>query len=152
MDETMTVDEESVLLSRVAIFKNIGPAKRKLLAFTSRKMEFSPGQNLLRQGEIGDKAYIILAGEAEVLVNRNGGEIRVAKLGVYDLIGEIAILIDAPRTATVRAVTGVTTLEVSKDLFLRWVTEFPEIGIEVMRELARRLVRTTAQLGAAGTG
>lgn len=147
VNETMTVDEVSVVLSKVSLFKNIDPAKRKLLAFTSHKVRFSPGQNLLRQGEIGDTAYIILAGEAEVIFESNDGEVQIAKLGVHELIGEIAILIDTPRTATVRALTELSALEISKDLFLQWVNSFPEIGIEVMRELAHRLVRTTEQLG-----
>ena len=134
-------------MHKVSIFKNIDPAKRKLLAFTSRTVEFSPGQDLLRQGEIGDKAYIILSGEAEVLLESNDGEVRIAKLGVHELIGEIAILIDTPRTATVRALTELSALEISKDIFLQWVNNFPEIGVEVMRELAHRLVRTTAKLG-----
>lgn len=146
VNETMTVDEESVLLSKVSIFENIDPAKRKLLAFTSRKVDFSPGQILLRQRDVGDTAYIILAGEAEVVYEGKEGEIKIAKVGMNDLIGEIAILIDTPRTATVRALTELSALEVSKDLFLQWVNNFPEIGIEVMRELAHRLVRTTAQL------
>ena len=62
------------------------------------------------------------------------------------LIGEIAILCDVPRTATVKAVSEVVTLAISKDLFFRMVTEFPQMAVEIMRELARRLERTTSQL------
>ena len=92
-----------------------------------------------------------MTGEAEVLVEQTNGAISIAKLGTHELIGEIAILIDVPRTATVRAVTELTALEISKETFLQMVTEFPEIGIEVMRELAHRLVRTTNHLGKANT-
>jgi len=143
----MSLNEETVLLSRIPIFKNIDASKLKLLAFTSDRLRFPSGQNLFRQGDRGDSAYIILSGEADVIVERTDGQVSIARLGKHELIGEIAILIDVPRTATVRAVTEVTALEISKEPFLRMITQFPEIGIEVMRELAHRLVRTTARLG-----
>tara|TARA_R110002096_G_scaffold387380_2_gene581527 strand:- start:340 stop:723 length:384 start_codon:yes stop_codon:yes gene_type:complete len=118
----------------------------KLLAFTSERMVFQPGEDVMRQGEPGDSAYIILAGEADVFVATPNGELKVATLGCNDIIGEIAILIDIPRTATVRASGELTTLRIAKDHFFRLMTEVPEMGIEVMKELARRLERTTADL------
>ena len=51
-----------------------------------------------------------------------------------------------PRTATIKAVSRVTTLKIAKDLFLRMVIDFPTMGLEVMRELAHRLEKTTADL------
>ena len=51
-----------------------------------------------------------------------------------------------PRTATLRAVGELTTLAISKDLFFRMVSEFPQMAIEIMRELAQRLERTNQQL------
>ena len=51
-----------------------------------------------------------------------------------------------PRTATVLAVDRVTVLKITKELFFRLVNEFPQIAIEIMRELAARLERTNAQL------
>ena len=54
-----------------------------------------------------------------------------------------------PRTATVKATTKLTTLRISKDLFFRLVTEFPQMSVEIMRELAHRLEKTTTQLRAA---
>ena len=117
-----------------------------MLAFASEKLTFSEGQALFAQGDIGNAAFIIMHGEAEVITEGPGGEITVATLGKNQFIGEIAILIDVPRTATVRAMTEVTVLVISKDMFYRMVSEFPEIGIEVMRDLAHRLEQTTIQL------
>jgi len=67
-------------------------------------------------------------------------------MGRNAIIGEIAILCDVPRTATVRADSTLVTLRISKDLFFRLVNEFPQMAVEIMRELARRLEKTTAQL------
>jgi CRP-like cAMP-binding protein len=81
-----------------------------------------------------------------VLVATPTGELKVATLGCNDIIGEIAILTDIPRTATVRAATELTALRIAKDHFFQLVTEVPEMGIEIMKELARRLEKTTADL------
>jgi CRP-like cAMP-binding protein len=70
----------------------------------------------------------------------------VATVGKNDFVGEIAILCDVPRTATVRAKSALTTLRITKDLFLRMLMDFPAIGIEVMRVLAQRLEHTTERL------
>ena len=148
----MSLNEETELLAKIPLFANIDPSKRKLLAFTSNKLTFASGQNLFRQGDIGDSAYIIMSGKADVLIEGAKGEISIARLGKNELIGEIAILVDEPRSATVRVVTELTALEISKDTFLRLVAEFPEIGIEVMRELAHRLDRTTTRLGEVHNG
>ena len=147
----MSLNEEVDLLKKIPLFAKIEPSKLKLLAFTSEHLIFQPGELLCRQGDPGDTAYIILDGEADVLIDTPGGQISVAKLGKNDLVGEMAILIDIPRTATVKAIGPVVTLAISKDLFFRMVTEFPQMGVEIMRELAHRLENTTAQLREART-
>ena len=148
----MSLNEEVDLLRKIPLFAKIEPAKLKLLAFTSERLTFAGGQELFHQGDAGDKAFIIVQGEADVLVDSPGGELKVATLATNDLVGEIAILIDVPRTATVRAANELTTLAISKDQFFRMITEFPEMAIEIMRELAHRLEKTTSQLRAAMNG
>jgi CRP/FNR family transcriptional regulator, cyclic AMP receptor protein len=75
--------------------------------------------------------------------------INIATLGKYDIIGEIAILCDVPRTATVVAHGDLDTLRVSKEGFFHLVTEFPQVGVQVMSALASKLHRTTQALTAA---
>jgi CRP/FNR family cyclic AMP-dependent transcriptional regulator len=133
-------------LRNIPLFANIEPSKLKLLAFTSERIAYSPEQILCKQGEIGDAAYIIIDGEAEILVDTPAGPMAVATVGRNDIVGEIAILCDVPRTATVKAKTKLETLVISKDLFFRLIMEFPQIGIEIMRELASRLEATTKNL------
>lgn len=142
----MSLTEEVEALRRLPLFQRIEPRRLKLLAFTSERMMYQPGEDVVRQGEPGDSAYIILSGEADVLVSTPTGELNVAALGCNDIIGEIAILMDIPRTATVRASSELTALRIDKDHFFRLVTEVPEMGIEIMKELARRLEKTTADL------
>ena len=142
----MSLKEEVELLQRIPFFAQIEPAKLKLLAFTSERVGFDPGQTLFRQGDMGDAAYIIIDGEADVLVDTAGGDAVVATLGKNAFVGEIAILCDVPRTATVRAKGRLVTLRISKELFMRLVTEFPVMAIAIMRELAHRLELTNQRL------
>ena len=115
----MSLNEEVEALLSVPLFAKIEPSKLKLLAFTSERLTFPAGQELFHQGDPGDAAYIILDGQADVVVDTPNGEFAVAKVGKNDFVGEIAILIDVPRTATIRAETELTTLAITKDLF--WV-------------------------------
>lgn len=142
----MSLNEEVELLRNIPLFSKIDPSKLKLLAFASERVIFGAGQELFHQGDSGDTAYIIIDGNADVLIDSPGGELAVAKIGKNELVGEIAILCDVPRTATLRADDQVTTLAISKDLFFQMVREYPDMGIQIMRELAQRLEQTNAQL------
>ena len=145
----MGLAEEVEILRRIPLFANIDPPKLKLMCFASERVTFRDGEVLCRQGETGDAAFIILDGTADVQVERQEGTMSVAILTKNDIVGEIAILCDVPRTATVVAKGELVTLKVTKDLFFGLVKDFPEIGIEIMRVLAHRLEQTTGQLLAA---
>ena len=142
----MSIDQEVEILRNIPMFAKIDPPKLKLMAFASERLSFRPGQELFKQGDAGDSAYIVVEGEADVLVNTPNGALKVATLKRNDIIGEIAILCDVPRTATVAASTDLVTLKITKDLFFRLVTDFPDMAIEIMRSLAHRVEQTTAQL------
>ena len=145
----MSLKEEVDILRAIPLFSKIEPAKLKLIAFTSQRLTYAPGDELCRQGEPGDSAFIILEGEADVEIDTQAGRITVAKVVRNAVIGEIAILCDVPRTATITATAPMQALRIDKDTFFRLVNEFPQMAVEIMRELARRLERTNQQLRAA---
>lgn len=142
----MSINQEVELLRNIPLFAKIEPSKLKLLAFTSERLTYQADHVLCRQGDLGDAAYIIIDGEAAVRIATSSGEIEVARLGRGDVVGEIALLCDVPRTATVTAIEKLTALKITKEVFFRLISEFPQIAIEIMRELAARLERTNAQL------
>lgn len=146
----MSLNQEVELLRSIPLFAKIEPSKLKLLAFTSERLTFQPGQSLCHQGDIGDAAYLIVDGTADVIIEGDdGSQLTVAQVGKNAFIGEIAILCDVPRTATITATSRLETLRISKDLFFRLVNEFPTMAVEIMRELARRQEQTNIQLTAA---
>jgi CRP-like cAMP-binding protein len=142
----MLLKDEVGMLKRVPLFSGVEPAKLKLLAFTSDRVSYNAGQILFHQGDEGDAAYVILSGTADILVDSETGQIKVAKLEPNSIVGEIAILCDVSRTATVRAAEPLEVLKIRKDHFLRLLREFPEMTIEIVRVLASRLSHTTAEL------
>jgi len=144
-----TLSQEVEMLRKIPLFSAIDPGKLKLLAFASDRKVYKAGQDLFKQGEVGDAAYVIVDGVADVVVETDAGEVVVANLGENEFIGEISILCDVPRTATVRATGELQTLKIKKEHFLGLITQVPDLGIEVMRELASRLSKTTAELGEA---
>lgn len=145
----MLLNDEVEVLRKVLLFSGIEPAKLKLLAFTSERMNFAKGQSLMRQGEMGDAAYLILEGDADILVDNGDGPVKVASVGRNGFVGEMAILRNQPRTATVTAATEVSTLKITKDGFFQLIEDSPKIAVEMMRILAQRLEATTIDLTSA---
>jgi CRP/FNR family transcriptional regulator, cyclic AMP receptor protein len=142
----MSLQQEVDLLKRIPLFARIEPSKLKLLAFTSERLTFQSGQLLMKQGDMGDAAYVIMDGKVDIIIDTPNGPLKVAELGKNAFVGEMAILCDVPRTASVAATEPVTTLKISKDLFFRLVTEFPQMSVEIMRELAHRLEEANHRL------
>ena len=135
----MDVAREAEMLQNVPLFSSLSAPERKLLAFTSELHCFAPGEALMRVGEPADCAYVILEGEVEVLGTTSAGEFVIATLGRNSMPGEIGVLTDAPRTATVRAKGPVKALRISSEVFLRIASERPERALLVMRKLATHI-------------
>jgi CRP/FNR family transcriptional regulator, cyclic AMP receptor protein len=142
----MSLQQEFEVLRRVPFFAEIEPSKLKLLAFMSERAGFDDGKVLFRQGDPGDAAYLILDGQAEVVLESPTGPVTVATLGGNELVGEMAILTGAPRNATVRAKGRLIALRIAKDPFMRMVREFPNMAVSIMQELAHRVDSTNSQL------
>jgi CRP-like cAMP-binding protein len=143
----MTLETEVQSLRQVPMFRDIDPARLKLLAFTSERVNFAEGQKFFSQGDAADAAYVILQGKADVSLESAGGSaIKVAELGQNALVGEMGILSDSPLSATIIAAAPTTALRIDKRVFLELLTQFPQMSVAVMRELASRLEKMNAQL------
>ncbi|MDQ2916074.1 MAG: cyclic nucleotide-binding domain-containing protein [Casimicrobiaceae bacterium] len=135
----MDVSQEAEMLRKVPLFSGLSASELKLLAFTSQLLCFAPGEVLLRQGDPADCAYVILEGEAEVLGRTSSGDFVIAVLGRNSVPGEIGVLTDAPRSATVRAKGPVKALRVSPEVFLRLASGRPDRALHVMRQLSTHI-------------
>lgn len=137
----MSLQQETELLRGIPMFRSMDATRLKLLSFTSERVSFMPGEEFITEGEMGDSAYVIMSGECEVVI----GGVEVAEMGPNNLVGEIALLHQGRRTATLRARTPVTCLKLSKDVFFHLVRELPDFAVAIMRDLAIRLDQRSSQ-------
>jgi CRP-like cAMP-binding protein len=143
--QSLTRDVET--LRNIPLFAGLPTAKLKLIAYTAEIVCFEPEEVIVQQGDLPDGVYIIAEGEAEVWLTDTAGESRRLNLmGPHTLFGETAVLAQSRRTATVRAKDRVVTFKISNNLFLDLLRHSPDIGMQVLTLLAKRLERTTALL------
>ncbi|MEO0679075.1 MAG: cyclic nucleotide-binding domain-containing protein [Pseudomonadota bacterium] len=142
----MKFEAEVNALQRTPMFQGVDPSRLRLLAFMGEDRTFRDGEYVVRQGETSDNAYLILEGGADVVVEFVDTSSIVARLKESEVFGEIAMLCETPRTASVRASGEMRTLMFEREGMLRLLREFPEMAVEMSRSLAQRLERTTMEL------
>ena len=91
------------VLKGIPLFASLDQPKLKLLAFASEYHSFDDGESVFRVGDPSDSVYIVDEGEADVLIDQDGGEVLVNRLTKDGLIGEMGIFRNQPRSASVRA-------------------------------------------------
>ena len=97
------------------------------------------GEIFFRAGEGGSDMYVIQQGRVEVLVEQDGRETRIATLGPGDILGEMAIFEQEPRSATVRALGEVRAITVDRKNLLSRISEDPTLAFRLIRTLSRRV-------------
>jgi CRP-like cAMP-binding protein len=98
-------------------------------------LQLAPGDSLFREGEKGEKMYVLLEGEMEILL----GDFVLETVGKGALIGEMALIDDSPRTASVIAKTPCRLAEIDRRRFHFLVQQTPHFATHVMKTLADRL-------------
>lgn len=142
----MTIELEVQSLRQVSMFRDIDPAKLKLLAFTSERLSYDKGDVLFHQHEISNSTYVIIEGKVEVWLSAGNERIKVTELGEGAMVGEMGVLVDQPRSATIVAGSHVVALKIGREVFFDLLRQFPQMSLAVMRDLARRLDATNAKL------
>lgn len=107
---------------------------------------YKRGETIVRQGEAADCLYVIQSGQAEVVQDKDGREVRLALLGEQDFLGETAMLEHGIRSATVRAVSEVRAITVDKKTFLRRLHEDPSLVFRVLQKMSHRIRKLSTEL------
>lgn len=129
-------DTKVQALKRVPLFEGLSKKELVALARVTEDLEIPAGGVLCKEGETGQEFFVIVDGKIEV--TRNGRAL--AQRGGGDFVGEIALLEDTPRTATVKAKTKLRVFVVTRKDFLFLIDENPSVERKVMRALARRVI------------
>jgi NADH:ubiquinone reductase (H+-translocating) len=110
------------------------------------EQHFEPGEDIFRQGELGDRMYIILRGAAEVVRNENGQDIILAQLAAGEYFGEMALLHKTSRNATVRCTEAMNTLSIPKREFNVLSESLPHL-----KQNFEQVIKQRKSANAAGT-
>ena len=143
----MSVDDDVEVLRQIPVFSDIPAGKLKLMAFAAERVSFQKGQELFRQGEQGDVAYVVLSGKTDVVIDTPSGPLKVVEDEHVPIVGEIAMLIDVPRTASVIATSELVCLQLTKALFFQLVAELPKAAVEIIRVLTQHAQHTAIARG-----
>jgi CRP/FNR family transcriptional regulator, cyclic AMP receptor protein len=133
------VDPESTL-RQVPLFANLQPKQLKSLAKWAVSRNFAPGQTIVSQGQLGLGLYCIQAGRVKITQKTAGGEREIREMGQGESFGELSLLSDRPRSATVTAIDPTTCILLDKPRFLAEIRTYPEIALEILPVLVNRLL------------
>ena len=123
------------LLKSVPLFEHCSRRDLGKIAAITEEVAVEDGKVLITEGDRGREFFVIISGEVEV---RRRGR-KVAALGPGTYFGEIALLSQQPRTATVTAVTPLRVLVIADQAFVDLLDEIPELWLKVARSLAERV-------------
>ena len=128
-------DTKVEALKRAPLFEGLSKKELTQLARVSEDMEIPAGTSLTKEGEIGHEFFVIVDGETQV--KRKGRSLGTR--GAGDFIGEIALLEQVPRTATVTAKTPLRVFVLTGKDFHHLLEEYPKVERKVLRTLAKRV-------------
>src|SRR5512139_3905626 len=137
----MSVEEVAAgqgLLAGVPLLTGADPATVEELGRLLRPVHVRAGDEVVRQGDAGDRLYLVRSGRLRVFVESDDGMRAVRELGAGSTIGELALLTGAPRSATVQAVRDSELLELDSDVFHELLRRDPEFAVAVARSLAEQ--------------
>jgi CRP-like cAMP-binding protein len=133
----MTLDDQIALFSQIPLFEGFDTQHLRLLAFGAEERKLIKGSKLFTHGMYSDGGYIIADGRVDLL-HENGIEI----FGSYSagaLIGELALISDSTRFGTAVAKSEVLTFKISRALFHKMLSEYPQIANLLQNRLAKNL-------------
>lgn len=133
-------DTKVQALKRAPLFDGLSKKELAQLARVSEDVEVEPGKVLVKEGEVGQEFFVIVDGK--VKVTRKGR--RVATRGPGEFVGEIALLEDTPRTATIIAETPVRFFVLTRKDFRHLLNENPGVERKVLHALARRIIELSS--------
>jgi HEAT repeat protein len=136
---TLSLMDRILFFKRVPLFENLSPVDLKQAASIAEEELFSDGEEIAREGEVGDAMFIIVRGEVKVCSNRDGVEMEIARRRAGDYVGEMSIIGREPRMASLVAVGDVRVLCIDQKSFEGLLRERPDVSWSVIQELSKRL-------------
>ena len=131
----LRADAKASLIKNVPLFTGCSKGELRKIASIADELDLPQGATLTREGDRGREFLVLIAGSADVT---QGGKL-LRKLADGDFLGEIALVLDTPRSATVTATSPVRLLVIERRAFKQLLREVPAIQTKVLEALAARL-------------
>ena len=125
---------------RATVLRQLPQEKWDELAQAVEDLVVAPGTVIFRQGDPGDKFYLIRTGSVRVFKEDGGLETELSVLRAGDDFGEMALFMDEPRSATVAALEETRLMVLSKEQFQRILRDFPNVTFAFVRQMSERLL------------
>ena len=131
--------DNTEFLKHVALFQDLDRKSLEAISNAAVEQTYEVGQEIVRQGDTGVGAFIIKKGRVEAVQDRSGHQHKLAELKTGDVFGEMALLDEFPRSATVRAIEPTTCLGIQRWHFKGILESHPQIALALLPVLTRRL-------------
>lgn len=142
MDTALTTLEKVLFLRKVDLFRDLDVRALTAIATIAEERSVEPGEFLFREGDQGDSMFFVVAGTVAVLKDGpEGTTVELAEIGPPEVLGEMALFEDEPRSATLCTRQETTLLVISRDGFQEIMHEYPQVGASASRILSQRLRR-----------
>jgi len=136
----MAHEENKAFLRRVPLLSALNEQQIESLAAASARRNFPKGRTIVSEGEPSQSLYVLLSGRAKVQrSDSEGKEVILAVLGSGDFFGEMSLIDDAPRSASVITIESCDFMSIAKESFKAMLLQSNEMCMQVMRGLVRRL-------------
>ncbi len=151
VEETNLSKAVTDLLIDIPMFDQVKTDDLKILSRHMNFMDFDPREVIFSEGDKGDFVCFVTKGSLDVIKkNEKGIDVTIASLGRGRSIGEMSVIDDFPRSATVRARTKSTLLILTRPKFDQLLEQYPQIGVKLLKGLAKLLSmnmrKTSSQL------
>lgn len=133
----MSINDEINALREVPPFALLDKSKLKLLAFVSELLNYKAGSIVLKQGETGESAFVLIDGLIEVSIANDDGSSFNREMGKHTFFGEIAVTKNTVRAATITAKTDIVALKISKDALYDLIGEEPELAARISEHIEK---------------
>lgn len=140
------LDSDIELLSRVPLFESMTADQLRLLAFSLVRRDLEAGEVLFRQGDKASSGFVVAHGAIELSTGEGEARQVLDSCNRGCLIGELPLFIETKRPATATAVSPVTVVEITRQLMLRMLNEFPRVAAAMQARVADRVGGTIAEL------
>ena len=142
----MSLEGDIELLGRVPLFSDLTPDSLHLLAFNSVRRDLVAGEILFSKDDSATSGFVVAYGVIELATGLGGqGGVR-QRCNRGSLIGEVPLFVDTKRPADARATTVSTVMEISRQIMLRMLQEYPDTALSLHTKMATRLDKTIVDL------